>query len=83
MSIAIHTRYLGPTDSRGSRIKASAARGRERLTVTVPYDHAASDPFQVGAEALRDKYWPGATLYRAGAALDNNGDIFTINPLEV
>jgi hypothetical protein len=48
--------------------------------MTVPYDHAASDAFQVGAEALRDKYWPGETLYRAGVTLDN-GDIFTINPL--
>jgi hypothetical protein len=80
MPIAILTKYLGATNTRGSRIKATAKRGRETVTMTVPYDHAASDAFQVGAEALRDKYWPGETLYRAGVTLDN-GDIFTINPL--
>lgn len=83
MPIAIITRYLGPTNVRGSRIKAGARRGREMLTVTVPYDHAAADPFQVGAEALRDKYWPGAKLYRAGAALVEHDNIFIINPQEV
>lgn len=35
---AITTRYLAPTNSRGSRIKAIAAAG----SVTVPYDHALS-----------------------------------------
>ena len=82
MPIAILTRYLGATNTRGSRIKATAKRGRETVTVTVPYAHAARDAFQVAAEVLRDKYWPGEKLYHAGVALDN-GDIFTINPLEV
>ena len=53
MPIAIHTRYLGATYSRGSRIKASAARGAvTRFTITVPFDHAASDPHVVAAQAL-------------------------------
>jgi len=33
---AIETKYLGPTNSRGSRIKASCAAG----SITVSYDHA-------------------------------------------
>lgn len=33
---AIKTKYMGPTDYRGARIKASAEPG----SVTVPYDHA-------------------------------------------
>jgi hypothetical protein len=34
---AIQTKYLGPTDSRGSRIKATCAAG----SVTVPWDYGA------------------------------------------
>ena len=43
------TRYLGPTNHRGSRIKASDGDGN---TVTVPYDHAARNPHAVAAVAL-------------------------------
>jgi hypothetical protein len=32
---SITTKYLGPTNSRGSRIKASCSRG----SITVPYEH--------------------------------------------
>ena len=35
---AIETRYLGPTNTKGGRIKASAWAG----SVTLPYDHALS-----------------------------------------
>ena len=37
--IAIHTKYLGPTNVRGSRIKAYTASG---FSATVPYDHSLS-----------------------------------------
>lgn len=36
---AIETRYLGPTNHRGARIKATTASG---ISKTVPYDHALS-----------------------------------------
>lgn len=39
MRQAIRTRYLGPTDSKGSRVVASCAAGRR----IVPWDHA-QDP---------------------------------------
>jgi len=39
--IAIETRYLPPTNTRGARIKAWTF-GRVRLSVTVPYDHSLS-----------------------------------------
>lgn len=35
---AIHTKYLGPTNSRGARIKATCAAG----SVTVDYPHELS-----------------------------------------
>jgi hypothetical protein len=37
--IAIHTKYIGPTNTRGSRIKAYTSTG---FTVTVPYNYALS-----------------------------------------
>ena len=37
MATAITTKYLGPTNSRGSRVAARSVSGRSR---TVPWDHA-------------------------------------------
>jgi hypothetical protein len=40
--IAIHTKYIGPTNTRGSRIKAYTTGWGQRLgfSATIPYDHA-------------------------------------------
>lgn len=84
MPIAIHTKYLGPTDKTDARIRATAWRGNgSRSTVIVPYDHGASDAHAVAARALRDKHFPGEPLMLAGATLDGKGDIYTINPFGV
>lgn len=42
--IAIHTKYIGPSNTRGARIKAYTADwGTSKgFTATVPYDHALS-----------------------------------------
>lgn len=50
---AIRTRYLGPTNYRGSRIKASAQAG----SVTVSYDYALNidGNHKAAAQALVDK----------------------------
>ena len=47
---AIHTRYMGPTNTKGGRIKATAWAG----SVTVPYDHALNveDNHRAAAGAL-------------------------------
>ncbi len=50
----ITTKFLGPTNTRGSRIKASFVS--QGMTVTVGYDHSASDPHAVAAEALAVKW---------------------------
>ncbi len=53
---AIRTVYLGPTNNRGSRIKATCAAG----SVTVPYDYGAECKHTVAAQALLDKMgWKG------------------------
>lgn len=50
---AIRTRYLGPTNYGGSRIKASAQAG----SVTISYDYALNvdDNHKAAAQALIDK----------------------------
>ena len=57
---AIVTKYLGPTDHRGSRIKART-EGGDSLTVDYRHDLPTGEPVhRVAAEALRDKLgWAG------------------------
>ena len=53
---AIRTVYLGPTNSRGSRIKATAAAG----SITVPYHYGNECAHAIAAQALLDKLgWKG------------------------
>jgi hypothetical protein len=55
---AIETKYLGPTNTRGGRIKARAWSS----SLTVPYDHALNpeDNHRAAADALRAKLgWEG------------------------
>jgi hypothetical protein len=42
--IAIHTKYIGPTDTRGSRIKAytCGGMGLPGFAATIPYPHELS-----------------------------------------
>jgi hypothetical protein len=58
MRQAIVTKYLGPTNFRGSRVKATASAG----SVTVSWDHAldAESNHVAAAKALAVKYgWRG------------------------
>lgn len=57
---AIMTKYIGPTNTRGARIKATTGSGH--ASVTVPYDHALPDEavHWVAARALIVKMgWKG------------------------
>lgn len=59
MRQAIQTKYIGPTNTKGSRIKATAFGG----SVTVSYDDALSQEknHQAAAIALAEKLgWSGA-----------------------
>lgn len=58
---AIQTRYIGPTNTRGSRVKATAEAG----SVTLSWDNAlnATDNHRVAAETLARKYgWPTSMI---------------------
>ena len=60
--VAIVTKYIGPTDYRGSRIKATAGNGQ---TITIGYDHELSieKAHRKAAQALCDKMkWTGKLM---------------------
>ena len=68
----IKTKYLCPTDCKGSRIKATASNGQ---TLTIPYDYAlnSDDLHAKAALALASRLgWSGE--YAAGAGDD--GQVF-------
>ena len=70
---AITTRYIGPTNTRGSRIKAYAAAGSVTLhrddSLGIEANHAKA------AKALADKFgWKGA--YHIGGMPDDSGYVF-------
>jgi hypothetical protein len=52
---AITTKYIGATNTRGSRVKATSGGG---LTLTIPYDHSLDtfDAHLKAAVALARKY---------------------------
>lgn len=55
---AIQTRYYGPTNTRGSRIKAWAAAGS--ITIDYPYELSGQACHRKAAEALAAKFgWTG------------------------
>lgn len=73
---AITTRYLGPTNHHGARIKATAQAG----SVTVPYDHELNPEgaHAKAAMALADKWgwggrWVGGATATGYAFVDVGG----------
>ena len=70
---AIQTRYLSPTNTRGSRIKAWAAAG----SITIPYPHELSGQavHRAAAEALAVKLgWTDPTYAPLLGGCLPNGD---------
>ena len=51
---AIITKHLGPTNSRGARIKASCARGS--ITIPFPYECGIEESHRVAAQTLIGKF---------------------------
>ena len=67
----IKTKYMGPTNHRGSRVKAVLSYGK--TSITVSYDHALSsfDNHKTAALALIAKLDWGGSRYCAGSADDH------------
>lgn len=74
MRQSITTKYFGPTDRTGSRIKATSSGG---LSKTVPYDHALDldNNHKAAAVALCKKQgWTGRIA--VGGAAKGTGNVF-------
>lgn len=68
---AILTKYLGPTNSRGSRIKASCEAG----SVTVPFTYGAINAHEYAAYVLLAKLgWDDKWTLVSGALPGNAGE---------
>lgn len=78
---AITTKFLGPTNHRGSRIKAYAQAG----SITVPYDYAlnSDDNHKAAAFALAQE-WGWAGHWLGGSLPSGTGYAFVrVNPYVV
>jgi len=78
---AITTKYHGPTNTRGSRISATAQAGR----ITIAYDHALDDTqnHAAAACALAKKFgwngeWKGGGTGRICVWTSQHSDGFTV-----
>ncbi len=59
---AISTKYISPTDFKGSRIKAYDCDNNS-VTIPYPYELSGEDVHRKAAEALRDKMnWTGELI---------------------
>lgn len=77
MRQAIVTKYLGPTNHKGARVKASAQAG----SVTIPWDHAldVEANHTAAARYYLDKHnWSDEIV--GGAMPDDTGYCFVIVP---
>ena len=87
--IAIHTKYIGPTNTRGSRIKAYTADfgSIKGFTATVPYNHALDgvDVHFEAVKALVEKHKLPWTLdgMRYGDSADGRGFSFCFEASKV
>ena len=70
---AIQTKYLGPTETKGSRIKAWCDAGS--ITIGYPYEYSGMDCHLQAAKALQIKLgWIGKAYGQLlGGALPNQG----------
>jgi len=85
---AITTKYIGPTNSRGSRVKAKAAAG----SIIIPWDDGldVNDNHKRAAMALANKFgWTGKLAEGGLPSGDGNvyvmvnGDTFPIEKVSV
>lgn len=86
--LAIHTKYISATDTRGARIKAYvvAYQGKQ-LSVTVPIDHSLNDVLRhfEAVIALVEKHnldWDLSNM-RYGDSADGRGYVYCFNDSRV
>ena len=75
--IAVHTKYIGPTNTKGARIKAQAWYGLTLKSVIVPYDYEG-DAHEVAAEELIRFHNLGTSVRCVGTTLDCKGNVYSV-----
>lgn len=94
MAIAIHTKYIGPTNTRGARIKATCTIDTNtKWIASVGFEYGADSETRhalaakalhaLVAKALLTKFAPGLQeekLWCCGNTLDNLGYVFSVYP---
>lgn len=86
MAIAIHTKYVGPTNTRGARIKATCTiDNNTKWTASVGFEYGADSETRhaLAAKALLVKHAPDLhdkQLWVCGNTLDNLGYVFSVYP---
>lgn len=86
MAIAIHTKYVGPTNTRGARIKAICTIDTNtKWTASVGFEYGVDSETRhaLAAKALLTKFAPGLQeekLWCCGNTLDNLGYVFSVYP---
>ena len=84
MSLAIHTKYIGPTDKKQARVKAIVRRDNlVSFTATVNFDWTSSSEsaHRLAANALIEKHFPhlvSTNMLCVGNTLDNKGYVFAM-----
>lgn len=76
---AITTKFINPTDTKGSRVKAKAFAG----SLTLPWDHALNPDgnHAAAAQALATKMkWNG--LWIGGGMPDQTGNVYVLAPTD-
>lgn len=74
---AIETKYLGPTDFKGSRIVADDGDGN-RVTISYPYELSGEEVHRAAAVALCEKMgWSGADTLVGGSTKRGYVFVFT------
>jgi len=79
--VSIITKFLGPTNTRGARIKAHRADD-PRVAVTVSYDYAGSSEFRhrLAATQLADRYgWLDAGTVLVAGGTDRGYTFVLVN----
>ena len=75
MGPTIVTRYLGPTDHKGSRVVATHKRDSDKTyRVTLSWCHRLDGPqnHREAAEALLRRFWPDSDLVICGRGHDHD-----------
>lgn len=82
MKQCITTKYIGPTDTKGARIKATTGNGKHSSTIAYPHEDSCNAHALAALDLARKLGWTGA-LVEGGTATGSvfvfaDGDKFEI-----